>query len=369
MMARSKRTKARQSRGGDRPSTHKQAEIPRDDLLIAVLSDVRGRRILCTSQGRAQFAAAAAEALPEAEVYCHFLDVYQAELARQVNAGGPSNLTIACSADLPGGDFDVVAFPFHSGGEAELTRDLMQSGFETLHDGGRMIASTNNPKDTWLHEQMQTLFDKVTRREIEREGVIYLGTKTKPLKKRKNFQCEFAFRDRETLVQAVSRPGVFSHRKLDGGARALINSLNVRDGERVFDIGCGCGAVGFAAAMRAEGVHVYAVDSNARAVQCAARGAELNSLGSYTVLLDARGRCDALGTYDLAVGNPPYFSNYRIAEIFLQAAMQALKPDGRIHVVAKHVDWYVERMQQLFDGVAVDAGKNYSVIVGTRRES
>ena len=77
----------------------------------------------------------------------------------------------------------------------------------------------------------------------------------------------------------MSRPGVFSHRKLDLGARALIESLSVPDGKhswevvqngmKVLDLGCGSGAVGFAASARADSVLIHALDANARAVQCA----------------------------------------------------------------------------------------------------
>ena len=51
-------------------------------------------------------------------------------------------------------------------------------------------------------------------------GAVYVATKTEPLKKIKNFECEFAFRDRGRLIRAVSRPGVFSHRSIDAGCEA-----------------------------------------------------------------------------------------------------------------------------------------------------
>ena len=44
------------------------------------------------------------------------------------------------------GSADVMAFPFSASGEAELTRELIQAGHEQLRLGGRMYASTDNPK-------------------------------------------------------------------------------------------------------------------------------------------------------------------------------------------------------------------------------
>jgi 16S rRNA (guanine1207-N2)-methyltransferase len=296
-------------------------------------------------------------------VTCHFLDVYFADQAR---AAVPETVSVVCSPDLPTGEFDLVAFPLKSKGEAELTHELLQAGYLALRDGGRMLASTDAPRDSWLHDELRALFPKVTR-EPHKKGVRYLATKTGPLKKVKHFDCEFAFRDQGRLIHAVSRPGVFSHRRIDGGARALINIMQVEEGFRVLDVGCGTGVVGFAAAFRAPGVSVLAVDSNSRAIQCTERGAALNGLTNISTLLNAEGDCDAPGTYDLVLGNPPYFSNYKIADIFLQAALRALKPGGQVLIVTKTPHWFEERMPQLFDDVRVDESKGYVVLSARQR--
>ena len=167
---------------------------------------------------------------------------------------------------------DVAAFPLTAGGEADLTRDLLQAGHERLRLGGTLYAATENRKDTWLGEQLHKLFRSWERRLLS-DGVLYVATKTEPLKKIKNYSCEFAFRDRGRLIRAFSRPGVFSHRHIDPGARRLIEEMRVDTGARVLDIGCGAGVVALAAAFRAEGVTVHAVDSNVRAVRCTQRGA------------------------------------------------------------------------------------------------
>lgn len=337
-----------------------------EQLLIEAVPEIHEQRVLCTSLGQGRFAAAVATEHPECSATCFYLDIYLAEQARRAYADGPANLAVHCAADLPTEETDVVAFPLPAGGEAELARDFMQAGYLALRNGGRMLTASNDPRDKWLHEQMQSLFPKVTRRDAG-DGVVYLGTKKGPLKKIKNFESEFAFRDQGRLIRTISRPGVFSHRRLDGGARALMNTMEVRAGDRVVDMGCGSGAVSFAAALRAEGVHVQAVDSNARAVSCTRRGAELNGLERIQVKLDAEGQCDNPGTHDLFVCNPPYFSHYRISEIFLQSGVRALKPRGMIQVVAKHVDWYLERMPELFDDVAVVPSGEYRVVTGRRR--
>jgi 16S rRNA (guanine1207-N2)-methyltransferase len=209
---------------------------------------------------------------------------------------------------------------------------------------------------------MRKLFPKVTRRP-EKDGVLYLATKTAPLKKIKRFDCPFAFRDQGRLYAVITRPGVFSHRQLDGGARALMNGMEIREGFWVLDIGCGSGVVGFAAAGRAPGVTVLAVDSNARAIEATQRGAAENGLTNISTLLNANGECgEGEGMFDIALGNPPYFSNYQIAHVFLQAARRALKPGGQVMIVTKTPLWYEEHVPEYFEDLSIEPGKNYTLI-------
>jgi 16S rRNA G1207 methylase RsmC len=160
---------------------------------------------------------------------------------------------------------------------------------------------------------------------------------------------------------------VFSHRRLDLGARTLINAMEIRPGMRVLDIGCGSGVVGFAAALRSENVSVLAVDSNARAIDCTIRGAIRNNLTNVETLLNASGECGEPRTFDLVLGNPPYFSNYRIAEIFLEAARRALKPGGEVLMVTKTPNWFLEHMPRYFQHVEERPAKNYSSVAGRQK--
>jgi len=335
-----------------------------EQLLIEEIPSIAAARILCTSLGRGQFAEVAASYLPATHVICHFFDTYLAALADEHCGAGEGRPQIVCAADFADGPFDLVAIPVDPRGEAELTRDLLQTGHERLAPGGRLLSAISAVDDQWLHGELRKLFDKVTRIPME-TGVVYKATKTAPLRKLKNFECEFAFRDQGRLIRAVSRPGVFSHRSLDAGARALINTMTVRAGDRVLELGCGSGVVALAAAVRAESFSVVAMDSHARAVECTARGALLNELTNVTTMLNADASLPDPGTFDLVLGNPPYYSDYRIAEIFLQGARRALKPGGRVLMVTKSPAWFESRMLDLFDAVTLRPHKQYTVIEGT----
>jgi 16S rRNA (guanine1207-N2)-methyltransferase len=274
-------------------------------------------------------------------------------------------LRIECAADFVGEEADVVALPLSAHGEAELTRDLIQASHLCLKQKGRLYAATDNRNDTWLDEQLRKLFRKLERRRMA-GGVLYVGTKTDPLRKIKDYSCEFAFRDRGRLIRAYSRPGVFSHRRIDPGARRLIDAMEVHAGSRVLDIGSGAGVVALAAAFRADGVHVHAVDSNARAVQCTERGATLNGLTNVTTELNAAGQYSGAVQYDLALANPPYYADFRIARHFVMAGRDALRAGGKILIVTKRPDWYKQHFADWYSDVLVTETKGYFLVRGTR---
>lgn len=334
-------------------------------LLIDAIGEMAGRRVVCTSLGLAQFAGEVARALPKAVVTCTYLDLYRANLALEFWSEAPSNLRIECASELAEGEADVVALPFAANGEAELARDFLQAGHQRLRVGGKLFATTDNRKDSWLGEVLGQMFRKLERRAVAK-GALYVVTKTEPLKKMKDYGCEFVFRDRGRLIRAYSRPGVFSHRHIDPGARHLIEEMQVEVGARVLDIGCGAGTVALAAACRAEDVLVHAVDSNARAVECTQLGAELNSFSNITAELNANGELAGGGEYDLALANPPYYASFRISQHFLEAGQRALRPGGTILVVTKAPQWYEENMEKWFERVVAKERKGYFVFEGVR---
>ena len=68
------------------------------------------------------------------------------------------------------------------------------------------------------------------------------------------------------------------------------------------------------------------------------------------------------GTFDVFVGNPPYYSDYRIAEVFLETAVRALKPGGVCYQVVKNAAGLEPVQRRYFPDVEVIRRRNYCVL-------
>jgi 16S rRNA (guanine1207-N2)-methyltransferase len=346
---------------------------PAEAHALAVARTLPGERIACTTTGRGQAAHALAAERPAAAVVAWFLDLHPCTAARAAWAPSPPNLAAACVPDMPPGPYDLAVVPLAKDGEAELSRDILQAALVNLAIGGHLVAAIDNPRDNWLREQLAETGETVRVRPVEgadrkvKSGTIaYVVQKTREPAKIRDFSCEVVFRDRERLLTAFTRPGVFAHRRIDPAARHLLNAVDVAPETRVLDIGCGSGCVALGLAARDASVAVHAFDSAARAVDCTRRGAEHNGLANLTVALEAEGRVPEPGSWDLALANPPYYSDFRLAELFVESARLALAAGGTLLVVTKQPTWYLEHLPRMWSSVAREEVKGYHLIEAVR---
>ena len=347
---------------------------PAEAHALEVARGLPGTRVVCTTSGRAQAAHALAAERPDANVVAWFLDLHPRDAAQASWSPPPPKLRAVCAADMPPGPYDLAVVPLAKDGEAELSRELLQQAVVNLAIGGRLVAAIDNPHDKWLREQLAETGETVRVRPAPQAGksdpkprtIAYVVEKTREPAKVREFSCEVVFRDRDRLLTALTRPGVFAHRRIDPGARHLLNAVDVAPETRVLDIGCGSGCVALGIAARDPSVRVHAFDSSARAVACTQWGVEHNGLANVTVALEARGRVPEPGTWDLALANPPYYSDFRLAELFVESARLALAPGATLLVVTKQPSWYLEHLPHMWTNVAREEVKGYHLIEAVR---
>ena len=286
--------------------------------------------------------------LLEGDVTCHVLDIYHRHAIEKVH-----HAKAVCSAHLPDEPWELIRFktgPKLMSGELSL--DLLQ---ECYRFGCKVeVDFVGRERDR------NDLLDKI---------------KDDPDRVR-SFKAEWpASVPGGDRLMFTSYPGCFCHRRLDEGGLALaevvsreLASSAAASPVKLLDMGCGCGLVGFLIANRlakSSGAKIGSlvmVDSHSRAVEAAQENSTKFAIPAEVILSD-NGTPERMdGSFDVFVGNPPYYSDYRIAEVFLDTAKRVLKPGGVCYTVVKNAAGLKPVQEKYFPSVAVIPRRGYSVL-------
>jgi len=288
----------------------------------------------------------AADLTPEllaGDVTCHVLDIYHRHAIEKVH-----HAKAVCSPHLPDGDWDLVKFrtgPKLMSGELSL--DLLQECYRV----GRRVEVDFVGRE----RDRNDLLDKI---------------RNDPGRVR-SFRAEWpASVPHGPNLKFTSYPGCFCHRRLDEGGLALAEVVSRELASRVqgssplnfLDMGCGCGLVGFLVNSVVSGLKLTMVDSHARAVEAANENAVKFGAGAEVILADNGTPARMDGTFDVFAGNPPYYSDYRIAEVFLETARRALRSGGVCYTVVKNAAGLQPVQERYFPSVAVIPRRGYCVL-------
>ena len=277
----------------------------------------------------------------EGDTTVHTLDIYHCHSIHKVFKRD----RVVCTPHLPEGPWDLIKFktgPKLMSGE--LTLDLFQ---EIVKTGAKWeLEYVGKERDK------NELIDKVTKNFRERSFKATWQASVpggKPL-------------------TFVSYPGCFCHRRQDEGGLALAEVVSrelndghveVERGRKVLDMGCGCGLVGLLINSVCP-IDLTCVDSHTRAIEACEENIRAQGANARAILSD--NGIDELGAYDIFVGNPPYYSDYRIAEVFLETAKKCLKPGGVCYQVVKNADGLKPVQEKYFPQVEVIKRRGYAVL-------
>ncbi len=293
---------------------------------------------------------------------------------------------------------------------AELVLDQLQDIHANLAEGGALYAAFEGDPDEAL-KTMRLVWKNVNVLKRAKHAVLFRAVKRGAPVKMRDFAAtwEASVPGGEPLT-FTTYPGCFCHRRPDAGGLALaevaarevkVESRKVKgeggkvndeeEGKTPFtfhpspftilDMGCGCGLVGLLvvdAIRRQSSIlnpqssilnpqsSITLIDSHARAIAAAKANAARAGIEAEFILSDdglPRGR---VGEYDLFVGNPPYYSDYRIAEVFLETAYRALKPGGVCLTVVKTATGLLALQEKYFRKAEVIKRRGYCVLRSVR---
>lgn len=303
------------------------------------------------------------ENLGQADIHCYQMDLFSADRIRDNLAEWGLAGKVVASADiwdLPA-IFSTAIYPVPRAGERSLKIDVVEQTFHVLQPGGTFFALSPYQHDQFFPGLLKKVFGKV-HATPEDHGTVLWGIRGGDHPRRRH-QVSFHVREpNESALEFLSRPGVFSYGKFDTGARALIESMTIRPGESILDLGCGSGTNGVCAGRRAgENGSVVFVDSNLRAVDLAAINAQANGITRFTT--SAAWKPDALprSSADVVLANPPYFGHGEIAQRFVEHARHVLRPKGRMYLVTKQADTVGELLLESFRDTSAIEARGYTV--------
>ena len=315
-------------------------------------------------------------------VTVHAYDAYQARKIRE-DVGVKSNVMVLCATGLPDGARYDRAFYFATSKlvSAELELDTLQDIHRHLREGAQLVADGVSP------ETLSKLFDKVeSTRASRRAPVKSVCTKNGELGRIRSFAASFeASVPGGPKLPFVSLPGCFCHRRPDDGGLALAEVVAREIGERppqaddgcvpVLDIGCGCGLVGLlvADALRRHGRRcepLTLLDSHSRAIAAARQNVAALGFEADCVMSDVGLAPDhpGLGKFRIALANPPYYGEGRIADLFADIAGTSLAADGACFMVAKTPYIIQEACARRFRETVAVKRRGYTVLRATGRK-
>jgi len=301
------------------------------------------------------------------EVVCYQMDLYLADRLRDelAEVGTAAQVVTAPDLwDLPA-EFQTVIYPAPKGGERGLKVDMIEQAFHVLRPHGILAAHSAYEADQFFPGQLKKVFGKFHAPVVTQNRVFWAQRQADRPRRRHEMTFQARYAEGESL-RFVSRPGTFAYGRFDEGARALVETMEVRSGDRILDIGCGCGTNGVFAGRRSGG-HVTFVDSNVRAVALAEQNARANGLTDFAAVashtlteLPDRG-------FDVALANPPYYAQHSIAQLFIERGRALLRPGGRFYLVTKQPDVLGPFLAEVFGRADPLPRRGYTVLSATVR--
>ncbi len=167
------------------------------------------------------------------------------------------------------------------------------------------------------------------------------------------------------------RPGVFAGGGLDPATALLAEVIEVGQGQRVLDLGCGAGILGMLAARLAPSSQITLVDASAAALAAAQENCQRNGLERVQVLASDGVAAVREQRFDLVLCNPPFHQGHTqtnaTALRFIREAHEVLAARGRLYLVANRFLRYEPAMQEAFGAVTtLREDARYKVLLAER---
>ena len=309
------------------------------------------------------------QALPEGEITCFQMDLFQSARLQEILRERSRSAAIETRADLwdlPA-DFQTLIYPVPHGGERSLKLDMIEQAFHLLKPHGTLIVLSPYEKDDFFPPLLKKIFGRV-HTPMEADNKIFWCQRDGDRPRRRHEMSYHVRVDAETSYSFVSRPGVFGYGFYDEGARALMEAAELTPGQRVLDMGCGVGTNGILAARKVGPAGFVAfADSNVRAIALTELNAKAIGVTNYQAVATHTLTDWPDASFDVVLANPPYYAHGSIVRLFVERSKALLKPDGILYLVTKQVDLVWPVVQEHFAEPELFENRGYVIFRAHQR--
>ena len=170
-------------------------------------------------------------------------------------------------------------------------------------------------------------------------------------------------------IQLKTLEVLFSPKSIDRGTLAMLSVLNLKEDDKVLDLGCGYGIVGIYAAKVIGAENVVMTDIDSIAVELARENAALNGVSQIKVVQGDAYESIEDNDFTVILTNPPYHTDFSVAKKFIEKGFNRLRIGGKMYMVTKRKEWYKNKLISIFGGVKIYVIDNYYVFEAEKRQS
>jgi len=164
-------------------------------------------------------------------------------------------------------------------------------------------------------------------------------------------------------------PKLFSPSDVDHGTRLLLTSVQLAEGDKVLDLGCGYGVIGIYVARLLCPARVYMIYIDPEAVKCAESNAHRNAVdGVHITVGDGFKQFNETG-FTKILCNPPYHRDFSVAKHFIEKGFNRLAIGGSMWLVTKRDKWYRNKLTSVFGGVRVVSQDSYLIFEAVKKRA
>lgn len=166
---------------------------------------------------------------------------------------------------------------------------------------------------------------------------------------------------KDVEIKLETEKKLFSPNNIDKGTLAMLSVVDLKENDKVLDLGCGYGVVGIYATKIIGAYNVIMTDIDEMAAKLAKKNAEINGVDEIKIVQgDAYDSVEG-NDFSAILVNPPYHTDFSVPKRFIEKGFNRLRIGDKMYMVTKRKEWYKNKLINTFGGVRIHQLDGYYV--------